>query len=56
MLPWSIKIGLLIFIVCLFINQFIQSGTSLFGDQSPPPITFPALVVAKPIFFFKKLL
>ena len=26
----------------------------LFFDQSPPPITFPALAVAIPIFFFVK--
>ena len=33
------------------ITVFIQSGMILFFDQSPPPITFPALAVAIPIFF-----
>ena len=41
----------------LFFDQFlIQSGISLFSDQSPPPITLPALAVAIRIllFFFEK--
>ena len=35
----------------------MQSGISLFADQSPPPITFPALALEIPQFFFplKKL-
>ena len=31
----------------LFFDQALtQSGTILFSDQSPPPITFPALAIA----------
>ena len=30
----------------------MQSGINLFLDQSPPPITFPALAVARRIFLF----
>ena len=35
----------------------MASGINLFGDQSPPPITFPALPEDKPgnLFFVKKL-
>ena len=32
----------------------MQSGISLLGDQSPPPITFPALPVARPFLFLGK--
>ena len=30
----------------LLFKDWIASGTNLFFDQSPPPITFPALAVA----------
>ena len=37
-------------ITFLFLDQDLkQSGINLFSDQSPPPITFPALATA--IFF-----
>ena len=36
----------------LFLIDFIQSGISLFSDQSPPPITFPALATDIFKFFF----
>ena len=37
-----------------FAQDLIQSGIILFGAQSPPPITFPALAI--PIFIFLLLL
>ena len=52
----QIKFGFLRTIVLLFIIDLIASGISLFFDQSPPPITFPALAVAIPHLFEKKLL
>ena len=37
----------------LFLDQDLtQSGINLFSDQSPPPITFPALAIPMKIFFF----
>ena len=56
MLPRPIKKRFLNFIVLFFNIEFIQSGINLSLDQSPPPITFPALAVATPIFFFEKKL
>ena len=44
------KFGFLIFIIFLLINESIVSGINLFGEESPPPITLPALAEAKPIF------
>ena len=56
MLPWPIKVWISQTIVLLELIDFMQSGINLFSDQSPPPITFPALTVAKPHFFiFQKL-
>ena len=44
-LPWSVEIRFLI-IIFFFVNKdLITSGISLFFDQSPPPITFPALTL-----------
>jgi len=38
---------------CLFFDHdFIQSGTILSCDQSPPPMTFPALAILKKILDF----
>ena len=34
-----------------FDHALTQSGINLFFDQSPPPITFPALATEKKIFF-----
>ena len=40
-----LKLGFLI-IIFFFVNKdLITSGISLFFDQSPPPITFPALTL-----------
>ena len=38
------------------IVELIESGINLFSDQSPPPITFPALALARPHFFLLKKL
>ena len=40
-----VALGLLINIFFFDIQHLIQSGINLFLDQSPPPITFPALAV-----------
>ena len=56
MLPGLLKFGFLIIIVLFLLIDLTASGISLFSDQSPPPITFPALAVATAIFeFLKKL-
>ena len=44
--------GFLILINLFLSSELIVSGISLLGDQSPPPITLPALADATPIFFF----
>ena len=41
-----VELGLLIISGVLFFNDLITSGTIRFFFISPPPITFPALVVA----------
>ena len=47
-----VEFGFLIFNI-LFCDHFVtQSGIILFGDQSPPPITFPALAIAIFTFLF----
>ena len=53
-----IACGLLIIISSFLLMAFIQSGTSLSVDQSPPPITLPARAVArrKPSSFKKEFL
>ena len=50
MLPWSNKLKFLILKVSFLRIDLIISGINLFFDQSPPPITFPALAVASLIF------
>ena len=55
MLPWSSRIWILISTGLFFEYDFIQSGINLSDDQSPPPITFPALAtLIKTLFFFLK--
>ena len=49
MLPWLTEFGFTCNLF-LFIIALAQSGKSLFFDQSPPPITLPALTEASPIF------
>ena len=44
--------GFLIVTFLLIDQDFMQSGTNLSGDQSPPPITFPALLTPIRILFF----
>ena len=34
--------------------DLITSGTILFTEKSPPPMTFPARAVANEIFFFSE--
>ena len=51
-----LKEGFLRIIFLFFIDDLMLSGINLFLDQSPPPITFPALTLETPdiFFFFKK--
>ena len=51
-----LKFGFLKIIVFFFRIDLIQSGISLLFDQSPPPITFPALPVEIPTFLYLKKL
>ena len=47
-----VECGLLI-LTDLFLDQALtQSGINLFEDQSPPPITLPALATVKSFLFF----
>ena len=55
MLPGSCGIGLLIITFLFNDHDLKQSGTTLSSDQSPPPITFPALVIPILIFFKNSL-
>ena len=50
-----LKFGLRITIVFFLIIDLMQSGIKRFSDQSPPPITLPALAVetAQNFLFFK---
>ena len=51
MLPWPSDAKFLI-VTDLFLDHALtQSGTSLPLDQSPPPITLPALAIANLIVF-----
>ena len=43
MLPWSCSKWIFCMFTLFDVHAFIQSGTILLSDQSPPPITFPAL-------------
>ena len=47
-----VELGFLIFGTLFFNHIFIQSGINRFLDQSPPPITFPALAVQSLILKF----
>ena len=47
-----VELGFLIFKVFDFDHCLNKSGKILSCDQSPPPITFPALAIPKVIFFF----
>ena len=44
-----LKLGFLISIFLFFIKDLITSGIRRFVDQSPPPITLPALAEETPI-------
>ena len=55
MLPWSIESGFLI-LNYFYTSSFAQSGIILFDDQSPPPITLPALTVANQFYYFCKMI
>ena len=46
MLPGRVEFGFLIIKFLFIFIDLTQSGVILFADQSPPPITFPALTVA----------
>ena len=50
-----VDLGFLIFTVLFFDHDLIQSGINLSGDQSPPPITFPALPTQIKILLFSPL-
>ena len=43
-------------ILFFLFKEFTTSGMSLLSDQSPPPITFPALALAKPHVVLEKKL
>ena len=50
-----VEFGLRIITVLFFAYDLIQSGINLSFDQSPPPITFPALAThIKILLFFLK--
>ena len=40
------------FTIFLLVQDLMQSGTNLFSDQSPPPITLPALAMHNLILEF----
>ena len=48
-----VELGFLNWTFLFFDHDFTQSDINLSDDQSPPPITFPALATAKEIFFFE---
>ena len=45
MLPWLVEDKLRILIILFEFKPLIISGINLSFDQSPPPITFPALAL-----------
>ena len=52
MLPRSIEIWITYY-NCFFLKiDLMQSGIKRFSDQSPPPITLPALAVEMPKILF----
>ena len=49
-----VDLGLRIFKNVFLDIDLITSGTILFTEKSPPPMTFPARAVANEIFFFSE--
>ena len=47
-----VDLGFLIITFLFFDHDFTQSGINRFSDQSPPPITFPALAIPINTFVF----